>query len=177
ARIRAMSPLLRSLPSSVASLVPFDPRDLEQTLVRIRAKMAARADGIAGCDGEKTRHEMSQARTTIDSLLEELGHEDAVARLRPYERSLVEDFRDKLDALRSALDVSAVEISDLPEELRERFVSKNGRYLIEVFPKGDFWEPEVQAKFVADVRSVDRLAVGEPVLLYESTQAMKRAYS
>jgi uncharacterized protein len=177
ARIREMSPLLLSLPSSVGGLVPFDPRDLEKTLVHIRAKMAAPSDGISDSEGEKTRREMSQARTTIDSLLEELGHEDAVARLRAYESRLVEDFRGKLDSLRGALDVSPVEISDLPEELRERFVGRSGRYLIEVFPKGDFWEPEVQAKFVADLRSVDPLAVGEPVLLYESTQAMKRGYS
>lgn len=45
-----------------------------------------------------------------------------------------------------------------------------------MFPRENFWKPEVQARFAADLRSVDPLAVGEPVLLHSSTEAMKRGY-
>src|SRR6185295_7728771 len=90
---------------------------------------------------------------------------------------LVDDFADKLGVLRESRRVGPLGLDDVPPTFRERFVGRHGRYVIEVFPEGNFWEPDFQARFVADLRSVDPRAVGEPVLLHESTDALERGYA
>jgi len=67
-------------------------------------------------------------------------------------------------------------LSDLPQPLVERFVGKHGRHLLQVYCKGDFWEPQTMRQFVADVRSIDPEATGNPIQIYEACHQMNRAY-
>lgn len=68
------------------------------------------------------------------------------------------------------------ELNDLPQPLVERFVGKHGRHLLQVYCKGDFWEPQTMRQFVADVRSIDPEATGNPIQIYEACHQMNRAY-
>lgn len=67
-------------------------------------------------------------------------------------------------------------LNDLPQPLVERFVGKHGKHLLQVYCKGDFWEPVTMRQFVADVRSVDPEATGNPIQIYEACHQMNRAY-
>ena len=67
-------------------------------------------------------------------------------------------------------------LNDLPQPLVERFVGKNGKHLLQVYCKGDFWDPNTMRQFVADVRSVDPAATGNPIQIYEACHQMNRAY-
>ncbi len=51
-----------------------------------------------------------------------------------------------------------------------------GKYLIQVYPKDDIWQHDVQEEFVKEVRTVDPKVTGTPVQLYEYTKLLKDSY-
>ena len=79
-------------------------------------------------------------------------------------------------SLQRNLSPTGVTIKDVPEELRRKFIGENGRFLIQVHPKVDIWEKAGAAQFVRDLRTVDPDVTGPPVITYEATVLMERAY-
>jgi hypothetical protein len=67
-------------------------------------------------------------------------------------------------------------LDDLPKSLVERFVGDSGRYLLKIYSKADIWNMEAMERFVADVRSVDACATGNPLQTYEASRQMKESY-
>ena len=62
------------------------------------------------------------------------------------------------------------------ETLHSRFIGRNGKLLIQVYPKKDVWERKEQEEFIRDLRTVDRHVTGTPVQLYEYTTLLKRSF-
>jgi hypothetical protein len=60
----------------------------------------------------------------------------------------------------------------LPEELRDRFVSENGKYVIYAYSPHDLWEGNKMEKFVKQLRTVDKDVTGLAVLNAENRSAM-----
>jgi predicted RND superfamily exporter protein len=82
-----------------------------------------------------------------------------------------------LHTLRAIANPEPPSLADLPEGLVSRFVAPtSGRYLLKIFSKADIWDMEAMEKFVADVRSVDPEATGNPLQTYEASRQMKRSY-
>jgi predicted RND superfamily exporter protein len=98
-----------------------------------------------------------------------------VANLGGYEKKFVSDLRDKWDFLRDGVHSPMPQISNLPAEVRDRFISPQGTYLIRVFSSHDIWDPVPLGKFVHDLQHVDPDVTGDPVLLYYFTQAFRNA--
>jgi uncharacterized protein len=171
-RIHRLAPLLDGLPESLPAARKLDPGELRDVLGRIRAKLDASA-----ADDEATRRDLLAVRSTVGSLLARVDDPPALARLAVYERLVLSDLAEKLGVLRESRDIAPFGLDQLPPAFRDRFVGKHGRYLVEAFPAGNFWEPDFQARFVADLRSVDQRAVGEPVLLHASTLALEHGYA
>ena len=46
--------------------------------------------------------------------------------------------------------------ADLPEELRRQFIGKSGRLLLQIYSRLDPWDHPSQARFVEELRTVDR---------------------
>jgi predicted RND superfamily exporter protein len=83
----------------------------------------------------------------------------------------------QLTALREALSAQPVTgIEQIPERLRRDWVTPDGRYRIQVFPKGNAGDNAVLARFVAAVRSVAPDAVGSAVTTRESAFTIIRAF-
>jgi predicted RND superfamily exporter protein len=64
---------------------------------------------------------------------------------------------------------------DVPPVLRRFFISPSGKFLLQVYPKEDVWQRDMQEKFVRDLRSVDPLVTGSPVQFYEYTSQLKQS--
>jgi len=93
-----------------------------------------------------------------------------------FETQFFADLRDKWDLLQSNVQTTTTPgIMDLPQKVRERFISDKGNYLIRIFPSIDIWETKPLGRFVNDLKSVDPNVVGDPVLLYHFTSAFKNA--
>ena len=66
-------------------------------------------------------------------------------------------------------------MADLPQAVRQRFISEQGTFLIRVFPSQDIWNFDPLKLFVKSLWSVDPNAVGDPVLLYVFTLGFRNA--
>jgi uncharacterized protein len=67
---------------------------------------------------------------------------------------------------------------DLAPVLRDRFIGRHGKFLLQVYPKKDIWQHENQRQFIRELYSVlpaDRVT-GAPVQFYEYTTLLKVSY-
>ena len=69
-----------------------------------------------------------------------------------------------------------ISVGDLPPELKERYLSKGGKVLIEVEPSVDVWERKPNEEFVQDLEKVSSTATGTPVMNLEYIDLLKRSY-
>ncbi|MFK7779094.1 MAG: MMPL family transporter [Gimesia sp.] len=79
-------------------------------------------------------------------------------------------------ALRGASDSNPVRFTDLPRSLTSRFVSAEGKWLIQIYPREHIWEIGPLEEFVKEVRAVDPDVTGTPLQNYEASQQIKVSY-
>jgi hypothetical protein len=111
------------------------------------------------------RYDMKKAGANVTS-----------AKLSAYQQALFGDIKDTFDSLRQQDDTGPMQATDLPPALRNRFIGVTGKYLLQVYPKGDVWRRDTQEAFVRQLREVDANATGTPVQLYEYTDLLKSSY-
>jgi predicted RND superfamily exporter protein len=112
----------------------------------------------------------------VQRLLTRSNRDSAEAALNYLQAQLYRDFVNKFYSLQRNLNPTSVTIKDVPEELRRKFIGENGRFLIQIHPKVDIWEKAGAAQFVRDLRTVDPDVTGPPIITYEATVLMERAY-
>ncbi|MET3825761.1 hopanoid biosynthesis associated RND transporter like protein HpnN [Sphingomonas sp. PvP055] len=81
-----------------------------------------------------------------------------------------------LDQIRSTLQAEAVTRETLPPEIAGNWVAKDGRALVQVFPKGDSNDNAVLRRFTAAVRTVAPTASGLPVATQEAAKTVAWAF-
>ena len=152
-----------------------DSGNLEKVLGRVRFKMMDSSDSQWGIN-KPLETQMTQVRTLIDELRQRfhsLPGPQVGSALSAFEKELIQDLNDKLDIVRTNVHGRPMGVNDLPPPLLERFMSRGHLFLIRVFPKENIWEPDLLARFVDDLRSVDPDAVGDPVTLLVFTKAFR----
>jgi hopanoid biosynthesis associated RND transporter like protein HpnN len=83
---------------------------------------------------------------------------------------------ERLDDMRLSLKAAPVTLASIPPELRRDWVSSDGQYRVQIFPKGDARDPKVLARFVTAVRTLAPDASGTPVGIQESGRTVVRAF-
>ncbi|NMC21217.1 MAG: MMPL family transporter [Thermogutta sp.] len=137
---------------------------------------AALSEWYAAASRVPALAEFARQIADLQSLLRQIPPEELARRLSALPRAVETALGSQWAALQQAADPEPPTLNDLPESLRVRFVGQNGRHLVQVYCKGDFWDPQVMRQFVADVRSVDPEATGNPIQIYEAARQMNRAY-
>jgi hopanoid biosynthesis associated RND transporter like protein HpnN len=94
-------------------------------------------------------------------------------RLQDFEQRLAGDLAEDLHRLREVATPQPIQLSDLPPDLRERYVGKSGKWLLRVFAKDCLWEFEPLRHFTEQIRAIDPEATGKPFGTVEGLQAMK----
>ncbi len=75
------------------------------------------------------------------------------------------------------LEPPPITIGDLPEVLRNRFISKDGtKHLVYAYPRKDIWQEEAIEEFVGAMRAVDPDVTGVPVQVFESARLMHSGF-
>ena len=117
----------------------------------------------------------------IDRTTELLGL--ALARLKAqpdafaaYERAMAAGLAAKLSEFKRDLTPGEVTEAGLPGLLKDRFIGKSGKYLVQIYPKGDVWDDAPLSRFVSALRSVDANVTGPPVQTYAIATVMRRGY-
>ena len=97
-------------------------------------------------------------------------------RLAALRERLLGTLPGRLDRLRESLEAEPYSLKTLPEAIRARWVSPQGLYRLEVYPRGNLADPDVLRRFVADVRTVDPAATDSPVVFLEAARAVVHAF-
>ena len=151
---------------------PLFLKSINRSLKRIRFK-------LRGKEEDGPTDSVQEAGVWVQRVTDKMAKTDpktAQKRLSEFSNKLFADYRIKIADLRKNANPSPVEINELPNEMRKRFISKKGRFLISIFPSVDFWDIDEREKFLAQLRSVDPDVVGNAVHMFESSRLMKEGY-
>src|SRR5438093_7749504 len=96
--------------------------------------------------------------------------------LTHLQNQVYRDFVRSFQRLQGNLAPRPVGLADVPSELRAKFVSDGGRFLLQIHPAVDIWDREGARRFVSELRSVDPDVTGTPIITYEALGLMERAY-
>ena len=96
--------------------------------------------------------------------------------LSNLQRQIYRDFLQKFQRLQANLNPREIDLASVPPDLRRKFVSDGGRFLLQIQPAVDIWEREGASRFVEELRAVDPDVTGTPIITYEAITLMERAY-
>lgn len=151
---------------------PFSIKSIARSLKRIRFKLRSKEE-----DGPTNSvQEAGVGVQRVTDIMNNTDPEVAQKRLTAFSKQLFADYRSKIADLRKNANPSPVEINKLPGEMRKRFISNKGRFMISIFPSVDFWDIDQREKFLTELRNVDPDVVGNAVHMFESTRLMKEGY-
>ena len=171
--IKSFAPLVA--PVRIGRSSPVDLDRLKKALTDIKRRF----DVVAAEAGKKLPAEVRVVRqktVAVLRLLDRTNRDSTEAALNYLQVQLYRDFVNKFYSLQRNLNPTTVTIKDVPEELRRKFIGNSGHFLIQIHPKVDIWEKEGARQFVAELRSVDPEITGPPIITYEATVLMERAY-
>jgi hopanoid biosynthesis associated RND transporter like protein HpnN len=175
-----MQPVLNAITFPRAPAGPPEPQALAEILGRINFKVAEAAKKIDK-DEAATKKQVEETHRLINQIIPRLSNGDpnATRRLDEYGRIFFSDLRSTWDLFRgyvdSGLTAPPPTLADLPQPVRQRFISPEGAYLLRVFPSEDTWNFGPLKKFVNSLWSVDPNTVGDPVLLYTFTLGFRNS--
>jgi hopanoid biosynthesis associated RND transporter like protein HpnN len=150
---------------------PSRPALLARELKELAAKFTTPAR--AGAAGDAARAMVKTAALANSALARLQSNPKAFA---GYELATNADLRARLAQLKRDLEPSEVTAANLPGVIRERFIGRTGRYLVQVYPRGDIWADAPLAHFVGALNSVDPDITGPPVQTYNIATVMRRGY-
>jgi uncharacterized protein len=95
---------------------------------------------------------------------------------RRAEKALLPGLQTMLDQLRAALTPRPVTLASLPPELKRDWLTRNGQYRVEVFPRRNANNNAVLEEFTREVRIIAPESVGTPISIQESGRTIVRAF-
>ncbi|MFO0917102.1 MAG: MMPL family transporter [Planctomycetaceae bacterium] len=161
--------LLAHLPSEPEPPQPANHLAVGAAIEKLYEEMRERNDDVS----QRIAH-------NLDQFLDGYSHLSTFAAqlrfLGEFEYRLSYALLAQFQALAAASNPEPVEVDDLPSELRARFVSPQGKWQLQIFPKDQVWDMEPLERFVNDVRSVDPEVTGTPLQNYEAARQIKHSY-
>ncbi|HEX3625078.1 MAG TPA: MMPL family transporter [Verrucomicrobiae bacterium] len=181
-------PLITSIKQTVAPLDfsppdtrPVDLNDLSARLYSLYGYCGAALEQIGTNDPALSsqlgllRDSIERFRTTMLS-----GDPETLAdharKLGEFQRAFFNDIRNTFQSFKSQNTTSTLTMNDLPAALRNQFISPEGQFLIQVFPKTDLWQRDNQVAFIGEMRRIDPNVTGTPVQLLEYESLLKDSY-
>lgn len=176
--LEELQPVLAQANFAAAPPTPALPQKLAAILGRIHFKVAQALESLGKTEDAAAREQLQETQLLLSRIIPLLNperHPEAASRLAAFEQRFVADLKDKLEFLRANVAATPPRIEDLPQAVRQRFISSQETYLLRVFPSQDIWNFEPLKQFVKDLWSIDPNAVGDPVLLYTFTLGFRNA--
>lgn len=138
--------------------------DFEKTL---KNSLSGSLDGVSvrRLHGAVTRFE--------EALRDRKEGERALDRL---EESLLSNLPLLFDRLEASLQAQRFGESNLPEEIRQQYLTPEGRYRVEVLPREDILKIDALERFVDAVTAVAPNAIDTPVTIREAGKAVVRSF-
>jgi hypothetical protein len=181
ARIQAvlqLEPLVQAYDVEFEEPEPLEPDDIAYLLDKIRFKL--RADAHWDPQKKPAEREIVLTRSALVDLVDVLQAtppDEARRLIEPFQEKLFRDFSRKLRLLRAnSHPPGPIEKEDVPQELRQRFQGKSGRYLLRIFSRENIWEKEHMTAFVRQLQAVEPEVTGPCVVGFIAIHLMKNGY-
>ena len=151
---------------------PLPPPTDEENVAALREM----ADGLnQAADKQKQSGRGADAAKRLAGNFLRLAQADKSVRDRT-EIAFISPLNTALNDLRNLLEAEPVTLQTLPEEIKQDWLTPNGRARIEVSPKGDPNDNETIRNFARAVLAVDQDATGGPIAILESGHTMVKAF-
>ena len=154
-----------------------EPKDSRLSLNNLVKTLRQIIFKLRGKDLEENQIEL--ARRSAKKFLrkiKELDPAQTEQKLEAYSRNLFQDYRAKIDFLKSATKTGPVTLKDISDRIKKRFVGKSGKYLVTIYPKVNIWDQEAMRNFLKELRKINVKVTGNAVHTYESSRMMKEGY-
>ena len=144
------------------------------------ATLTAIDELLAALDDEAAMDAAAALRTALIAWRDRfatLGPDAQAVALAALEAKLLMSFDGRLALLNDSLAPEPFDVTDLPPELRERWVTESGTRRLEIFPAEPVDDPRAMKRFVESVREVlgDRIT-GAPVINLGASDAVVLAF-
>ncbi len=96
--------------------------------------------------------------------------------LAQLEQALLASLPGRLEALDASLNADYVSLDNLPDQLKRLWLSADGAYRIEIFPRQDMQDETALREFVRAIQSVSPQVTGPPVINLEASDAVAAAF-
>jgi len=129
--------------------------------------------------GGELSESLQPLQKALDRLLTVLDSKplpEQEAMLDRLQRNLLATLPDMMNRLGKVFDAGLVTLEQLPKDLSERWLSKDGLYRIQVFPAENLNDQANLKAFIADVRQIAPNATDLPVIYLESGNAVVKAF-
>jgi len=153
-----------SYEKKVASL-----ENLEETLQKSFSKTPKEDGGYVASLG-RLHHSLRDLKKVLNR------HEGGEETLDKLERSVFSNLPGLFHELKTSLQAHAVKDSDLPGDLRSRYVTPNGQYRVEVFPRENILNPDALKRFVGAVTALAPDSTDTPVTICEAGNAVVHSF-
>lgn len=166
--VQAFHAELSRLPERPPQFQPVLPEPVGRTLDDLYRFLRSRNDPLS-----------QKVAANIDRFLDaftQLNFTEQTQFLTEFQYRVAYALLAQFQALADASDPEPVVTADLPAELKSRFVSPQGKWLLQVYPRDQIWDMAPLKKFVTETRSVDPEVTGTPLQNYEAALQIKHSY-
>lgn len=150
----------------------FSLQAIRATMKKIRFKLRKKEKE----DKQDDVYEASNEARQLDESLKNIDPKTATNRLKEFSRTLFVDYRKKITDLKHSTRPAPIKVEELPQDLKDRFVSADGKYLLLAYPSINILKREEMEKFLYEMRQIDPDVTGNAVHMFESSRLMMDAY-
>jgi hopanoid biosynthesis associated RND transporter like protein HpnN len=118
----------------------------------------------------------SPAAIRLAKALDDVVAKNDPALLQRLDKNLVKAMQARMDMVKEALSAERVTPDAITDDLRRDWVTPDGRYLLQVYPKGNPRDHTALTKFTDAVRQVAPDASGSPISIQESGHTVTSAF-
>jgi uncharacterized protein len=165
---------IRQLATVLDPVLRPDPGKKPATDTEDMAALKTVGDGLNAAAASQTGTGADAARRLAEDL-SKLATGDAALRARA-QQVMISPLNTVLDELRNYLQAQPVTLETLPSDIAREWVTQDGRFKVEILPKGDPNDNETLRKFARAVLAVEPDAIGGPVSILESGYTVVQAF-
>jgi hopanoid biosynthesis associated RND transporter like protein HpnN len=166
---------IRQLATVLDPVLRPDPNKKPPTDADNVAALRAVVDGLNQSAGTQTGGKGEAAAKRLAGDLARLTQDGEDLRQRAH-AAMIPPLNTALDELRNYLQAQPVTLETLPPQIAREWVTRDGRFKIEILPKGDPNDNETLRKFARAVQDVEPNAIGGPISILESGRTVIRAF-
>ena len=179
--VRTDDPVMARLRGNLAGLL--EEQDPSLSIPFLRKQESTVRDSHLRGNGDRADSHLRGNGNTADSHLRGNGDTadshlrgNGVEKLAQLEQSLLASLPGRLNALNASLNADYISLENLPAQLKQLWLSADGKRRIEIYPKQDMQDNAALREFVHEIQSITPQVTGSPVNNLEASDAVAAAF-